>query len=208
MFFVSEQHFLNELAVWMNRLNLNDSLINSDSLPPTGGFYFTFKVSWNHKTLFLTCKQICIGCTSLKTLKVLINVIHKWKIVIFAFFRAISVFRFEKLSQSNVTKSDIIVYFRPNYGHGRTCWRRPFRVIIDIYSWHKAHLIQSLRCSMHKIIIAVLCMRKYHFSRLGLLSFRYISLVFVSSVLQHNVFSWDVTRAEVCVHVDCFAVIY
>ncbi len=35
--------FLNESDVWMNQLNLNDSLINSHMLPPTGGFNFTFR---------------------------------------------------------------------------------------------------------------------------------------------------------------------
>ncbi len=36
---------MNESAVWMNRLNLNDSLINSHSLPPTGGFNFIIFMS-------------------------------------------------------------------------------------------------------------------------------------------------------------------
>ncbi len=43
--------FLNESAVWMNRLNLNDSLINSHLLSPTGGFNFTFR-------LFFSCLNI------------------------------------------------------------------------------------------------------------------------------------------------------
>ncbi len=33
----SNDLFLIESAVWMNGLNLNDSLINSHFLPPTGG---------------------------------------------------------------------------------------------------------------------------------------------------------------------------
>ncbi len=36
---------MNESAVWMNQLNLNDSLINSHSLPPTGGFNLIFVMS-------------------------------------------------------------------------------------------------------------------------------------------------------------------
>jgi len=36
--------FLNESAI---QLKLNDLLINSDLLPPIGGFNFTFKVSFH-----------------------------------------------------------------------------------------------------------------------------------------------------------------
>ncbi len=48
LFCVSEQHdgvsFLNESTVYMIRFSRNDSLINSDFLPPIGGFNSTFRI--------------------------------------------------------------------------------------------------------------------------------------------------------------------
>ncbi len=45
----------------MIRFNRNDSLINSDLLTPTGGFNFTFKVSFYFIILFIISVFVTAG---------------------------------------------------------------------------------------------------------------------------------------------------